>query len=313
MDPSQGPQLAQAQVANPPMDFGILGEMLIIAYRFQKSRFMNNTVSDPVAGGAKVELHTLFVRDAASKKWILRQESVPGDLNIKAIAVDATRIYVETSLVDRNKIEDLTTTYGRGLHHMNGAVRNGKRGRIVVSLADDNLRESRSLWFIWTTGIKEDSALSGIAIVDGALIEETFVPQEQETATEVTLPTSTKVALKQVQTMNLVQTLIQEQTPQMLLRTEGQMRPEMALQMQGIFALGQNLLRMTPEERLKLALSDPSPEGQARFLRISHFALTGQVKKVTAAGGSTITWATARKIAWKLINKRVPGKVTKSS
>jgi len=86
------------------MEFDLLGNLLVETLRFRDSSFDENLVLADETTQSRVKAMEMFYRSGT--RYFMRQESVPGDLSIKAIAIDGDGLYLETSPLDSDQIRN---------------------------------------------------------------------------------------------------------------------------------------------------------------------------------------------------------------
>lgn len=234
--------------------------------------------------------------------WFMRNESIPGETSLKAIAFDKKAIYLETGELDVDLAREI-------IHdHKLDCVINVTRRRITTSGRKTTL-------FEYGEAVKlkfEDSELepriqikiplgnnqmSGIDLVDKLWSFGAFktAKDEDEVGTAKYGERSMKLQLN----LGLQQRLFLEQRPMLLLNQRTQLKPETRTELGGVMAQQTRLLSMSPEELEGYVAEYAFENGEKRTQSILDFVLAGKVKKVKPQ----LTWIDARAIARKLATR----------
>jgi hypothetical protein len=193
-------------------NYGLLGQQLLNTVSFWYSRFAPDlTFIDPVTQN-RVTSKVLF--GPSGKKWIMRSDSLPGYIAIKAIGVDTHTLYIETSqicdedvegVIQSNNLEVLFNKHKRTFRFANVG------GSFEIKLSSRTKHPQRCLWTIPLEGSNDENVNSAIELIDFLVIEGAF---ERETSpSEDVQPKVETARLLLKLDLNLVQALELEQRP----------------------------------------------------------------------------------------------------
>lgn len=274
-------------------EFGLLGEQLLLALRFAEHGFDREEMFDCQVTHNQIPGNELF--RASGRRYFMAPDSLPGHLAIKAVALSAHEILLETSKVDTDEANEHLQTEGLPVVlKQDGAF---KDGRSLIQFKYGSVRGKRGtdrcLWVIpWSKAKASDRQLM-LYVADLVYNADAYqtegVDLQGESVTSVQGAQRMELRLN----MELQQRLEVEQRPELSLEME--LRPEIML------AMVQRIKRMTPDELLAEAMKDPSPEGQRKFLNYIVCTLAEPVVKSNPG----MTYPEARKRIRALIRKGV--------
>jgi hypothetical protein len=273
------------------MEFGLLGQQLLLALRFAEHGFDRDELFECRVTQNMIPGKELF--RANGKRFFMAPDSLPGHLAIKAIALNAHDILLETSKIDAAEANEHLQTEGLPVVlKQDGAWKDGKPFiRFKFASGRGKHGADRCLWVIpWSKSRAADRQLM-LYVADLVYNADAYQTEG------VDLPTEPVTSVQGVQKMELrlnlelQQRLDVEQRPDLSLEME--LRPEVML------AMVQRIKKMTPDELLAEAMKDPSPAGQRKFLNYIVCTLAEPVVKTNPG----MTYAEARKRIRRLIRK----------
>lgn len=291
--------------------FSIFGRQIMLALQFAASGFDSKLMlTDSVLADEKVVASELFIAEGG--RYFLRGDSVPGDLALKAIAIDAEALYLETSPLDSTAATDaldrekLPFRFNAEKRCFEDAYEEEKRwATLSIEQRPEIDGQKLGARILWTVPIAGKSWLDKNAIVrlaDAMYNFGCFKADDVEVTPEPE-PVRSVDAVPRVQlklVMQLQQQLKLEQRPMLALRQalSSRLATVQRLELQAIMALQRRILHMTPDEIEEFATRDISPAGQAKTMNIFMFVLAGHVKRVYPQ----LNWPQARERAWQMVN-----------
>lgn len=282
--------------------YDLLGEQLLLAYRFVNSGFDKSLEGYDVINNEECQMGAIFEKQ--NGKWYLGYDSLPGDMSIKAIAVDASAIYLETGLLDServiNVLVDNMSPFGYDSENncFMDLSKNEKIIDIIQSSDDDDYPGDLMQRSMWILPIMSDKVrmMAMLRLADEIYsssayeVESVSEAKVDKMSLKVNLEFQQKLGLEQRPILSLNQSLKVEQ------------KLETRLEIKQIMAISMKLLRMNEAELIEFAAQDASKTGQKRTINIFLFALAGKFKPVLEKQrGYTITWKEARKYARRSI------------
>lgn len=242
----------------------------------------------------------------------MRNESMPGHFAIKAIAVDATTLYLETAPLDPKKVESVIV---ERMLPVSFAEKEGlfvdtttMKPLIAIEKAVTIQRESvtfapRSLWKVNLSELDRVRKEAIITLMDAIFTSEAYdlagMVEEQEPPRQEKQEQKPRLELRlQLQLMHQLRL---EQRPLLAhsLRPEVAVKVEGRLELHALLGLQQMILRMEPEELLGFAAKYFAEHGETKTKSVLIFVLAGRVKNAVP----DITWKEARKLASKIASR----------
>ena len=282
---------------------GMLGQQLRAALAFLTSGFDVALPLDDAVTGEQKPAGTMFKK--RGRRWFLVADSLPGDLNVKAIAVTEAAILLETAPVSPSLLHRMAKDESLPLrwNNVDAFVLNGnahacylhrRQGKAFVD--GNRVLVWRTLWTIPTKSRGGKTAQAAIALADMAFENNLFEEEAMISDRLAEAPTDSRRPQKPGEmrlNLNFHLQLSLEQVPVLCLETSMDQRMELS----GIMALQRRALSMSDDEVAAWIQEDPSPEGQRRVLNVLVFAIAGKIK----AGDPDVTWKAARAAARKLV------------
>lgn len=293
-------------------DFDVLGSQILLAYQFFKSSFKGEEIVIDTIEDQQVELRSVFTEKDG--RWFMKNESVPGDISIKAIALDKDNLYVETSLLDLNAVRQVIADEMLPFKHSvakHGFIDTSSQKKLI-SVASANAKQTlmlngmdqRCLWTIpWHKD--EKRILACIYLADCIFSANAFRENPGVSInTNVRRPGDVQ-KLEMKLNLELQQKMLIEQRPVLSLnisqKTEMQARTELQLQVLPMLALEARIGKMTEAEVIEYFTKDLTADGQKRATSVIAFIMARKIKNSLAIQGKIVTWKAARRIARQLI------------
>lgn len=293
-------------------DFDVLGTQLVLAYQFFKSNFNGEDIVADAIEGQQVALKSIFIEKAG--RWFMKNESVPGDISIKAIALDKDNLYLETSLLDLDAVRHIIADEMLPFKHSvakHGFIDTSSQKKLI-SVVNANARQAlmlggmdqRCLWTIpWHK--EEKRNLACIYLADCIFSANAFRENPGVSINTNVHRQDDVQKLEMRLNLELQQKMLIEQRPVLSLRisqeTELQTRTELQLQVLPMLALEARINRMTEAEVIEYFTKDLTTDGQKKATRVIAFIMARKIKNSLAKQGKTVTWKAARRIARQLI------------
>lgn len=239
----------------------------------------------------------MFYKDG--RYWFMRNDSLPGDPVLKAIAFDKDNIYLETSDIDTKlaaeiiedwKLDCKINSESRSVFSADG-VKVLEYGAPVTPKVEGEPIEPR----IKITIPLQGTNLQGVKLADALWSGGAFVSAEEAEIETETGPQKIELKLN----LNLRLQLKLEQRPMLLLNTGVGVVQRGDLQLKGILAMQTRLLKMSDEELEGAVLEMSATHGEKATVRALDFILAGKVKRVAPH----LTWREARQVAKKAASK----------
>lgn len=276
-------------------EFDILGDLLSVAIKYLDSGFQDDLVlHDGVTNTDVMAKHLFYDRDG---RYFLRDESVPGDLSIKAIAIDDNGLYLETSSIKSEDVSSLLSEEMIPLQFIDGnLVDIHKYQQIILVSKPEKPSEEFDMRCLLSVPFKKISVKqrdTAIRMLDLMFTRNCFESEEDEIFHE---PTSQKLRLK----LGLQQKLALEQRPYLSLLGKLSAKVELSPQLGAMLSLECKMMSMTKEELLEFILKHASQHGEERTKQLLFFALAGRIKRVAP---KVLTWKQARKLAKTMASK----------
>lgn len=280
------------------MVFDLLGDLLSEALKFADSGFDGELVLRDETSLTDAPAKELF--SETDGRWFMRPESLPGDLCIKAIAVDGEGLYLETSpLNDANAREEIAEAMLPVLYDAEKrAFVDVHRQLTLVTISEPKVLEKglddRCLWTVPLRDVSTVRRLALVQLLDLLYSRSCFEVSEQKQS--VAPPTS--MALVQKMSLGLQQRLTVEQRPMLSLKATLGMTAKMELrtELRMLLSLERRIVSMSPEELLDFVVDHISERGEAWTKNVLLFTLAGNIKRTMPK----FTWKEARMVARKL-------------
>lgn len=235
--------------------------------------------------------------------WFIRNDSIPGDPSLKAIAFDKNNVYLETSDIDLGLAKEVMSD-----RDLDGKIDPNSRtifsskgvkllqfGKSVTPNVDGEDLEPR----ITITIPLQDTNLRGVKLVDALWSGGAFV----STAEDEYGANSGSQKIELRLDLNLRLQLKLEQRPILLVQTKtvpkGDTVQRTELQLQSILSMQTALLKLSKDELEKKVSEIVASHGEKEAIKVLDFVLAGKVKKLLPH----LTWKEAREIAKKATNK----------
>jgi len=288
--------------------FDLLGEQLILAIKFQQSGY------DPklmLEDGVRSETHAAEnIFELQGERWFMKGESLPGYVGIKAIAIDDTGIYLETSPIDPTKIGKIITEKMLALKYNDKQKKflDTSKNKVLIQITDaENLEDGQGDRCMWQMDLPQDKVRLNafVKMADTAYTHEAYQIQEKEMLSMFPPAGTGEQRMAQVLNLSLVQRLDVEQKPILSLKQE--QRPDVimtqTLELRQIQRLELAILNMNLQDLAEFALRDTTPEGQAKTIKVFQFVLAGKLKRTWESGPEkkVMTWKQARQLARSMI------------
>lgn len=276
-------------------ELDILGDQLTATLAFAKSGFNPETELRDAVHDEAILAGKMFYK--VGKRWFMQQDSLPGDINLKAIAVDANGILLETAPLLGAKVasalweEQLAANFRDdrfvSLNDTQIATLVPTRRKLPKQVAQ------RQLWSIPWSKLGEHDQQLAIEVMDVVSSASAYEPVIQMADVDV----SSAVMLGKPSLdlrADLQQLLALEQKPLLAGRTE------QTMELQAIMSLQYRLLSMKPEELEAWTTAQlAKPDGEKRVRNIFVFVMAGRVRQ--AMPERKITWKQARILAKKIL------------
>lgn len=289
----------------------LLGEAVYAALNFALSGFNPELTFESSVVNRRVRCGDAFAQQ--NGRWFMTTDYLPGDVNIKAVGVDAEFIFVETSPLDVGEVTAvirkhmLPVTWDRRRR----MILDSSTRRMIGRIEDQNDLKvelpkelsGRCLWTIPWAKLEESRRREAIRLIDLVYTAGAYDQPTDDEAEEAAAPTAQTQRLRLE--LGLQQRLQLEQRPMLALTQQMRIAGIQTTRMEltQILGLQQSILRMGPAQLETFANRDLTPEGQARTLQIFLFVLAGQVKRAMADTHPDMTWKQARRMARQLVEK----------
>lgn len=283
------------------IEYDLLGEQLFVTVDFARHNFdLSRKYADVMRAGDVISAANMFRKEG--RRWFMNNDSLPGDLVLKAIAVDKQQLFVELAPLNEAEVTDalekakVPVTYHAG----DRCFRGPKRRQLIRLTSTQQAKDMapRCMWIISWTRLGVEQLQLAIRTVDALHTAGIFSQEGLEVEGAGPIISSAHIPTLRLE-LALQQRLQIEQRPYLSQRPEG--RLEMRLEIQQIMALQIRVLRMTATELEAWAMEDLSEQGQREKIRVMQFVLAGKIKKVMPAG---TTWKQTREMAWRLTDPR---------
>ncbi len=289
------------------MEMDLLGAQLLLALSFQESGFDPELELQDEIGSEKVRARELFSK--SDGRWFMRAESIPGHLALKAIAVDESGLYLETSPVKAGEIRDLIVDRMLPfVARLEGETCLGfddvTTSKELVTLGPATKPEIeglglRCLWTVSTAKIDSVRRHAAIQMIDAVFSVDAYHVEEMEVDAAGINSVGAAQRLAQTLQIGLQQKLRMEQRPVLSLSIgiKGDQIQAQTLELRQIMALNRRLLQMGPEELPRFFNDYIQRHGEKAALHVAIFAVAGKVK----AARPGLSWKEARQVARKLM------------
>lgn len=284
-------------------DLELWGKCIQNALIFARSSFdIGVELQDWVCSAEIVRTGELF-EEFSSGRWFLRQDSIPGDVNVKALGVDRQRLMVETTPVDIPLLRDAVAQTNLLLRIFDDRITSGT-GKELVTLRDqqdadaEKHLDARELWDMTWHTLSDDELLLAVRALDLIYRANTFCESQPGDSSDVANAAAVMGKREMRLEMNIQMQLQLEQRPLLALRVET--RPEQRMQLQQVMGLQQALLHMDELELTAwIANQLTKPGGEKRAYSALVFTLAGKIARTPA--GREMTWPQRRRMARQLM------------
>jgi len=272
-------------------DYDLLGEIVMNCYRFRKNEFDQKLNLFCPVNNQEVEAGEMFVKKRGKQKsYLLKNDFLPADANIKAIAVSTDEIQIESSPLDEEYLQnDLVNSFDTGIKYNSRSAYNVVIQQEKTHIISFLKRNDRWVWFIYIRNMKKQQDLI-CRIVDRIYSDQYFV---NTVGLEEIVPQKIMPALGILQQVE--QTLRLEQTPRLIMGM--QTKPSIS-QMPKIHTLQSMIMKMEPKDLEEFLLKDLSLEKAKKYMRVFIFVITRKIKDVMP----NLTWKEARNLARQMID-----------
>lgn len=297
------------------MNLGLWGRQISNAIEFAESGLDNSREFECAVTGERVTGAVLF--PGTSKRRYMRPASIPGDLALKAIAVEMKYLFLEMAPPNVNDLKAII------IREMLPLQYRAKEGRVIdattrMTLAYHSRSEvpthdgvqllQRVLW-VSTIGEERRRTEMFVRLLDLMQKEDAFLdralvmprrlpPLPPPKSPEPPRGPRLTLELQQRQVITIEQRpkLALEQRPE--LGTKMRMTTE--LQLRQMFVLEQRALRMTPDEIIQMILDNPTIAGHRMVERLLFLGVTRAVKNAQPS----LSWREVRALVRRVLNKR---------
>lgn len=274
-------------------DYDLLGEVTMNCYRFRKSNFNEKLSLFCPVNNQNVEAGRMFAKKRGKQKsYLLENDFLPADADIKAIAVSNKEIQIETSPLDEEYLrKDLIDGFDIKITYNSRSVYNAVIQQEKTHIISFIKRNDRWLWIICIRHMEEWQDLI-CQIADRIYLDGCFIDAELDQIA----PQEIKPGLNILQ--QIEQVLKLEQKPMLIM---GMREKPLMSQVQSIYALQSIMIQMEPEELEKLLFKDLTLGKVKKYMRIFIFVIAGKLKNAEPR----LTWKEARVLARQMIDKGV--------
>lgn len=299
-------------------DFGILGRQLMAAIEFARSGFDASVMLDDSITGCQMRTGDMF--EQKGRRWFLKQDSLPGDLNVKAVAITESSLIFETAPVDPNEANQLAQdkklslrwdkaeAFKYGDHRQHACYLHRRQSSLKVD--GQTVSVLRSLWTIpCKRGVTNPSVMAAVALADlvfeqgvyeeAPMIADALSTSDESASVSAASPSVSRGPNSMRLELDFQQQLVLEQVALASMSLQTEQRTELRY----LMAMQRRLYGMNDEEILAWVTSDPSREGQRRALNVLVFAVAGKIKSAQP----DISWKQARAAARAAVFAPSPG------
>lgn len=283
----------------------LFGQQLLVVLRFIQSNFdLAGSFDDVVTAEKAVSAKELFINEG--KQWILRPDSLPGDLALKAVAFSRRTLFLELAPLDLGEVQKMIAEEMLPISLDEMYVRNATTRKILARVGstehpkhEDIELAPRCLWSIRISSLNEAEKHAIVDFLDRIYSAGVFsregIEDEEEELVSVSDHRKPKIELRL--SLRLQLRLAMEQRA-MLSRVQ---RPEGRLELQQIFALQNTILHMDEEQLVEFIVNSNETRGNGATSSILLFVATGRVKTAKPS----LSWKQARQIAKRLAKKPI--------
>jgi len=284
------------------MELDLLGSLLIEALKFRDSGFDENIVLMDRVTNSELKASELFNPDG--QRHFVRYESLPGDLTIKAVAVDAEGLYVEVSPLDLAQVkaviseEMLPTSFVSDEGVFCDVHSTDVLMTVSVPSRPDKELGFRSLITIPLVALSSRKQEVLVEILDALYVNGGFTSEEVDEEISSTRSSPGQPQGIRIE-LNLQHRLMTEQRPLLSLtnrqRYDG--TTKLTLEFQQVLSLSHRILNMNEEQLFAFATEYAGKHGEQGAKSVLLFALAGKVKSAFPK----LPWKASRKLAGKLL------------
>ena len=279
-------------------ELDLFGEILTNCVEFARQDFSVGLVLHDGVQDEHLQAGRMFQPDEESRRWAMSQDSLPGDLAIKAVAVNKQRILLEIAPVDLERAREVLLDRGVPASIHPAQICNAF-GTPVARRMSEHIGNAaqgispRQLWAIpWT---RPQLCAIAIQVFDAIYTASACSIEGMEDA-EGGGSVATQQSMQMRMSIQLQ--LQQEQRPVLLLEGRTDLLTVQRQELRGIMGLQHRVLRMTPDELETWAANEAAKPGGARKVYDAIvFAMAGRIRAVRPS----FNWREARQHARRLI------------
>ncbi len=283
------------------MELDLLGDLLTSALKYRESGFDGDVVLHDETTQSDLKAKDMFAKQG--ERYFMRQESIPGDLAIKAIAVDKNGVYLETAPLNAEEISLVIVDEMMPISFASdGFFKDIHTQKILISVSKPVKPEKELGMRCMITALLGDLSSRqqkmSIEVLDLLYTRGCFSVEDEET---VSAPTSQRIV--QRLELGLQQKLSAEQRPLFLLGAyaAAQGRTELRTDLLALLSLEHRILTMDGDELLDFIVEYVGKNGVERTKNILLFTIAGRIKRTMPK----LTWKDARSLAKKMSAKVV--------
>lgn len=285
-------------------DFDLLGGQLFEAVKFARSDFDSAAKLFDHVRNENLAASEMFYADRL--RWFMVGDSLPGDVSVKALGVDRRALYLETSPLLVDEINEALAD-SRVAARFDRRTRSfiAHSGRTLLTVTDAAVRQDfmpRVLWTIFWARLHAPDLELAFKVADavyGRSVWQSDRGRDGHMSEAVQAVGAPRMEL--VHTM--VQTLAYEQRPLLSIVPSPDPVQSMRMEIRPLLNLERRLLDAGSEELEQFAQRDLSPEGQRRTMRVLLFVLAGRIKREI---NQRLSWKQARRVAHGTVFRTVP-------
>lgn len=281
-------------------ELDLFGEILSNGVEFARQGFASDLMLHDGVQDEYFPAGEMFQTDESGRRWILSQDSLPGDLAIKAVAVDCRNLFLEISPVDLSAAGEALEERRIAAEFLPVQLRTtaGRRIAVRMSASEGNPEHGispRQLWAIPWKDRRQDCELA-IRAFDAVYTAGAYLSGELDMG--ATLPAASSPRPEMQMRMSIQLQLQQEQRPVLLLEGRPDLLQVQRLELRGIMGLQNSVLQMTPDELERWAHGEcQKPSGARKVYSVIVFTLAGRIRRVQPS----LNWREARTKARRLI------------
>lgn len=276
-------------------EMDILGDQLMATLAFARSGFNPETELQDAVHDEAILAGKMFYK--SGKRWFMVQDSLPGDINLKAIAADADGILLETAPLNGKKVaealwEEKVAANFRDDRFL--SLNDAELARLVPARRKLPKKIApRQLWTIPWSKLSEHDQQLAVEVMDTISSADAY--EQAAPLSGVNLSAAGMLAKPSLDLrMDLRQMLELEQRPILTGRLDT------SLELQGIMAIQHKLLTMTQDEIEAWAAAEvQKPDGERRVRNILVFVMARRIRD--AMPERKMSWKQLRAAARKIL------------